>query len=186
MNILLIINQQTYEVLLEKSFIKNQVYSLKDHVSHSNVIELLKDLDSINSVSEHYVLKLEGGKNILYRKSRESKLGIVIYFDKNLIKRTSLVDLSRVYMQHVDKKFANEISKLQSSNIIFQTKEMTVAAIEDLTIKFIENLRKNKLYAKFIYYNFNPNVISSISYKKSKLESTSVILYNSNKDYDKM
>jgi hypothetical protein len=186
MNNLLIINQETYEILLEKSLNKNPIYNSKDTHSHSNVIELLKDLDSINSASEHYVMKLEGGRNVLYRKSRESKLGLIIYFDKNLMKRNSLIDLSKVYIQNIDKKYASEISKLQRSNLVFHTKEMTVAAIEDLTIKYIENLRKNKLYAKFIYYNFNPNVISSISYKKSKLESTSVILYNSNKDYDKM
>lgn len=55
-----------------------------------------------------------------------------------------------------------------------------------MTIKFIDTLRKNKLYPKFIYYNYNPNVFSSISYKKSKMEGNSVILYNSNKEYEKL
>jgi hypothetical protein len=58
-------------------------------------------------------------------------------------------------------------------------------SIEELTIKFVDYLRTNKLFAKFIYFNYNPNAVNSIYYKKTKLESTSVILFNSGKDYDK-
>ena len=62
---------------------------------------------------------------------------------------------------------------------------MIFGSIEDLTIKFIEDLRKNRLYIQFIYYNFNPNVKSILAPKNSKFDSTSVILYTYLKDYDK-
>ena len=89
----------------------------------------------------------------------------------------------------LDSIFCVDIDKnndIEGVNFIKNFKDITLQGIEQLNIMFIEQLRKNKLYAKFIYYNYNPNVSNSISYKKTKLESTSVILYNSNKDQDKM
>ena len=191
MNNLLILNGENYSIIYEKNIQKNSMYSNKDNNNtnaFSSIIELIKDLDAINSSSEYYVMKLEGGKSVLYRKSKETKFAILIVFDKNIIKRNSMIEMSKVYLSGIEKNYNNkELANASKNNFhLFKTKEMVMTAIEDLTVKYIENLRKNKLYSKFIYYNYNPNVISSISYKKSKLESTSVILYNSNKDYDKM
>jgi hypothetical protein len=191
MNYLLILNGETHSVIYEKSLSKNN-YFTKEGISSTsqfnNIIDLVKDLDSFNNNSEYYILKLEGGKSVLYRKSKETKFAILIIFDKINIKRNSIIEISKVYLQGIEKSFLNnEFTNVTKNYLgLFKTRETTIEAIEDLTVKFIENLRKNKLYAKFIYYNYNPNVISSISYKKTKLESTSVILYNSNKDYDKM
>ena len=73
-----------------------------------------------------------------------------------------------------------------NQKIIIKIKEFGLQSIEELTTKFIDYLRSNKLYPKFFYFNYNPNAINSIQSKKSKLESTSVILYNSTKEYEQM
>jgi hypothetical protein len=73
-----------------------------------------------------------------------------------------------------------------SKKVTIKGKDFAMQSIEELTVKFIDYLRTNKLFAKFIYFNYNPNASNSISYKKTKLESTSVILYNSGKENDKI
>ena len=84
-------------------------------------------------------------------------------------------------------KFVNRYTKdADEQKIIIKVKEFGLQSIEELTTKFIDYLRSNKLYPKFFYFNYNPNAINSIQSKKSKLESTSVILYNSTKEYEQM
>lgn len=190
MNSVLILNKETYEVMQEKSFQKSSLNNSKEFIQNFcvSILEIIKDLDSMNGSSEYHVLKLEN-KSVVYRKSKDTKLSILIICDKGSIKRVNLVELSKIYLNKLESNLkigVNENLNNKKLNIDFKTKEYTLQAVEDLTIKFIENLRKNKLFAKFIYYNYNPSVISSISYKKTKLESTSVVLFNTNKDYDKM
>jgi hypothetical protein len=190
MNNVFILNKETYEVIQEKVFQKNpNAFNAKDLNQNlfSDTIDLIKDLDLLNS-NDYYILKLDN-RNIIYRKSKELKLAILIISSKRALKRNSLLEVSKVYLQCIEQNMttnSENLSLSKKNQIEFKAKEYTIKAIEELTIKFIENLRKNKLYAKFIYYNYNPNVMSSICYKKTKLESTSVILFNSNKDYDKM
>ena len=198
MNNIIVLNKDTYEILHDKTLNRHSMYNNKEFNQnlYLSILELIKDLDQISTqYNDFYMLKLDGGKSVVYRKSPDSKLAILIICEKKAIKRTNLIEMSKAYLVNIQKSFltqANEnivssaLNKKNNFSTLFKTKEFTIQAIEDLTIKFIENLRKNKLYAKFIYYNFNPSVISSMSYKKSKLESTSVILFNSNKDYDKM
>ena len=190
MNNILILNKETYELIQDK-VLQKQPNSNNSEFNQNlflTILELIKDLDQISN-TDYYVLKFEG-KTVLYRKSKETKLAILIIVDKKAIKKQSLIDLSKVYMQCIDKEIKQKISdntiQIKKTNIDFRTKEFTLQVVEDLTIKFVENLRKNKLYAKFVYYNYNPSVSGSISYKKSKIESTSVILYNSNKEHDRM
>jgi hypothetical protein len=198
MNTLLVLNKESFEILLEKNFRKTQNTLNPNSQTnreatqnyYSNVISLVQDLDLIDMNEETYMIKLDGGKTVVYRKSLESLISIMLITDKKLFPREDLIDIAKVYLNGVESVFfknQSNIEKFKSLNFNhFNFKEMTTKAIDDLTINFIENLRMNKLYAKFIYFNYNQNVINSIAYKKSKLESTSVILYNSQKDYDKM
>jgi hypothetical protein len=198
MNTLLVLNKENFEILLEKNFRKSQTTlnpnsQINREASqnyYSNVIGLVQDLDAIDMNEESYMIKLDGGKTVVYRKSMSSIISIILITDKKLFPKNDLIDISKVYLNGVESvflKYQSNLEKFKTLNFNhFNFKEMTTKAIDDLTINFIENLRLNKLYAKFIYFNYNQNVVNSISYKKSKLESTSVILYNSHKDYDKM
>jgi hypothetical protein len=199
MNNLIILNKETFDVIFDKNLAKNNNNNSKDFTQnfYSHIIELIKDLDQMNlnttnsnsNATDYYILKLDNSKNVIYRKGK-NKFAILIICDKKIIKKQSLIEMSRVYLEGFEKNYINNMNdhtlKKSTNFTNFKMKEFTMLAIEDITFKFIEILRKNKLYAKFIYFNYNPNVVSSISYKKSKMESTSVILYNSNKDYDKM
>jgi hypothetical protein len=193
MNNLLILNKENYEIILDKTLQKHSMYNDKEFNQnlYTNIIELVKDMDQINSnYSDYFFFKIEGGKNVIYKKSRETKLAVLIICDKKAIKKGNLIELSKVYLSGIEKLFLNNLNEnslAKKTNMnLFHTKAFTLQVIEQLTIKHIEDLRNNKLYAKFIYYNYNPSVTSSITYKKTKMESTSVILYNSNKDYEKM
>lgn len=191
MNNLIALNNETYEIIFDKILQKNSIYNNKEfsQISYSNLIELIKELVNLNKEAEYYILKFEG-KNIIFKKSNRSKLGLIIISEQKAIKKENLIELSKVYLSNIEKVIADKSinSNLKKGDIIpfINTKDIILQAIEELTIKFIENLRKNKLYAKFVYYNYNPNVVNSMSYKKSKLEPTSVVLYNSNKEQDKM
>jgi len=185
MNTILILNKQTFEILDEKN-LSNNIFKTnhnKDPLSYSYLIELIKDLDQLNNLSKPnddcVTLKLDTGKSIVFRKSQTTNFAIVIICEKKCFKRQSLIVMSKILL--------NNISQTNNDNKInLNIKEFIMQSIEELTIKFIDYLRTNKLYAKFIYFNYNPNASETINYKKTKLESTSVILYNSGKDYDKI
>jgi hypothetical protein len=181
MNNFIIINKDTYEIINDKILQKHSIYNNKEFNQnlYSNIFDLIKDLEQINN-SEYYILKIDN-KTIVYRKTKETNVGIVIICDKESMKKQTLVELSKIYAQYVDKN--NDIN---ATNLITNFKDITLVAIEHLTMQFIDLLRNSKLYAKFIYYNYNPNVFATLTYKKTKSESTSVILYNSGKDPDKM
>lgn len=139
-------------------------------------------MDQLNTVaksSDDYItLKLDNGKTIVFRKSQNTNLAVIIICDKKSFKRQSLILMAKILLNHVHQ---DELKK----SISLKGKDFAEQSIEELTVKFIDYLRSNKLFAKFIYFNYNPNASNSITYKKNKLESTSVILFNSGKDYDK-
>ena len=184
MNTVLIINKSTFEILQEKIIVKNTFVtpSSKD-TSYSFLIDLVKDLDQLNTLTKSnndcVTLKLDSGKVMIFRKSQNTNLAVVLICDKKSFKRQSLVLMSKILLNHIHQ---DELTK----SITIKGKDYALQAIEELTVKFIDYLRTNKLFAKFIYFNYNPNATNSISYKKTKLESTSVILFNSGKDYDKI
>jgi hypothetical protein len=188
----LFLNKETYEVIYSKNTTKVVANSTKEFNDNniSRLIDLIKDMDEMELNSNYYSLKLENNKNVIYRKSLETNLAILIISDKNVFKRLSLVDISKTYLDGFVKYFYTQINdnSLKKSQIGShpKLKEITLMAIEETTYKFIEFLRSNKLYAKFIYLNYNTNVLGNFTYKKSKMESTSVILYNSNKDSEKI
>ncbi len=198
MNTILVVNQQNYEILLEKNFRKSQntlnsnLQANRDACQsyYSNILSLVQDLEELDLNEDNFTLKLDGGKTIVYRKSRTTILSVILVSEKKVFTKSDMLEMSKVYLNGVEAVFIKHQSNIEKFKTLhlnlFNFKEMTTKAIDELTIKFIENLRLNKLYAKFIYFNYNQNVVNSISYKKSKLESTSVILYNSHKDYDKM
>lgn len=184
MNTILILNKTTYEILQEKIVTKNTFVTpnSKDN-SYSFLIELIKDLDQLNSLTKSnddcVTLKLDSGKIMIFRKSQNTNLAVVLICDKKSFKRQSLILMSKILLNHIHQ---DELTK----SISIKGKDYALQSIEELTIKFIDYLRTNKLFAKFIYFNFNPNATNSIVYKKTKLESTSVILFNSGKDYDRV
>ena len=184
MNTILVLNKTTYEILDEKIISKNTFVSpaSKDN-SYSFLVDLIKDLDQLNNLSSSnedcISLKLDSGKIMIFRKSQTNNLSVVLICDKKSFKRQSLISMSKILLNNIQQ---DELSK----KIIIKGKDFAMQCIEELTVKFIDYLRTNKLFAKFIYFNYNPNAANSISYKKTKLESTSVILYNSGKEYDKV
>jgi hypothetical protein len=172
MNNFLILNKNIYEVKVDKPLKKNSISN--NQALYNNIFDMIKDLEQISS-SDHYLLKFDN-KVIVYRKTKLTPLAVIIVCEKDSIKKQTLLELSKIYVNYIDKE-DNE-----GLYIIRNFKDVTLQGIEHLTILFIEQLRKSKLYARFIYYNYNPNVFNSISYKKTKAESTSVVLYNSHKD----
>lgn len=124
-------------------------------------------------------------KVVFFRKSKETLLGIICIAQESYIKKSTLNDLSNIYIQELEKIVPTSIF-LNNEQYDYKIQDLNKKLIEILTINFIEELRSNKIYAKFIYLNHNPNIFESYRYKKTKCDSTSVILYNTNKDYDKM
>lgn len=174
MNSITLLTKDTYEVIQEKVFTKAN--SSKDAMlSTPSVLELVKDIDCL-SVSEFFTIKLEN-KVLIYRKSKESKLSILIQCDKGKFKSTDLTDISRSILTILEKNYFSE--SLNKNHVIdLNIKELIFSSIEELTVNFLELLRKNKLFAKFVYFNYNPSVANAFTYKKIKQESASVILYN--------
>lgn len=184
MNNLIVLNKETYEVINERILSRNVSKDLNVNYLGS-IIELIKDLDLMsNTNTTEYLLKLDAGKTLVYTKSKNTNLSVLMICDKKAFKRQSLTELAKLYLGFAEKEFWKD-SSLTKGLGTFKIKDFYFQAIEDLTSKFIENLRNDKLYTKLVYYNYNTNVSSSISYKKSKTESTSVILFNSNKEQDK-
>ena len=185
MNTILTLNKQTFEILDEKNLVNNifKTNNNKDPMQYSYLIELIKDLDQLNNLSKPnddcVTLKLDTGKSIVFRKSQTTNFAIVIICEKKCFKRQSLIIMSKILLNNISE--SNNDKK-----ILINIKDFIMQSIEELTLKFIDYLRTNKLYSKFIYFNYNPNASDTINYKKTKLESTSVILYNSGKDYDKI
>ncbi len=184
-----LLNKDNYEFIQEKTFgvsLKLNSTINKDNNnlmnSQNGIIDFIKDIDSL-STSDFFTFKMDN-RNFIYRKSKDSKLSIILQSDKRF-KPCDLEDISRVMLGMLEKKyFSDSINKaiIIESNI----KELLFASMEELTVNFLELLRKNKLYAKFVYYNYNPSFSNAFTYKKIKNESASLILYNQKHENDKL
>jgi len=77
--------------------------------------------------SEYFVLKLEG-KSIIYRKSKETNLALLVICEENSFKRANLVEMSKKYLTEFEKKSIMEnLSK--RNQIDYQFKNITINVI---------------------------------------------------------
>jgi len=191
MNNLVFLNKETYETLYEKNFTNKT--KEQEEAFFQTVIQLVKDMDQLDGKNSEFIaIKLDSGRNIFYCKSLETKFSVLILSEKNSYKKQTLLEISRSMLNG----YIHFTNTQENSNILKNNKPMPMnninikklakSAIEQITYKFIDNLKKNKLFTKFVYFNYNTNVVNSIYYKKSKADSTSVILYNTNKDSEKV
>ena len=186
---MIFLNKETYSTLYEKNF-TNKTKEQED-VFFQTVIQLIKDMDQLDGKNSEFIaIKLDSGRNIFYCKSLETKFSVLILSDKNSYKKQTLLEISRSmlngFIQFTNTQENSNLLKSNKPMININIKKLAKCAIEEITYKFIDNLKKNKLFTKFVYFNYNTNVVNSIYYKKSKSESTSVILYNTNKDSEKV
>ena len=185
MDTLLILNKNTFEILEERKIVnsKFQEPSKINKNSYIEIIELIKDLVQLNNLlkpSDDYVtMKLDIGKVIIYRQNPTNNLAVILICEKKSYKKQSLTIISKILLDNITYDELNRKSN-------FKIKDFGLQSIEELTTKFIDYLRSNKLFPKFFYFNYNPEALNSILKKKTKLESTSVILYNSSKEYTQM
>lgn len=187
MNNIVILNKNSYEILVDKTLQKNSMYNSKEFNQslYANIINIVKNLDE-TSLCLDYIIKVDS-KAITYRRSKDSYIALFIICEKKYFKKDSLSDMARIFMEYLEKLILENNETTNNKKFFdFKIKEIINQIISDLTIKYIEFLRKNKLYCKFIYFNYNPNVVNSLQYKKTKLDSTSVILYQSNKENEKL
>ena len=184
METILVLNKNSFEILEETKIVNYKFISQKGNENtYTEIIDLIKDLVQLNNLlkpSDDYItMKLDSGKVITYRQSPKNILAVVIISEKKSYKKQSLIIMSKIILDNITYEELNK-------KITFNIKDFGLQSIEELTTKFIDYLRGNKLYPKFFYFNYNPKAVSSIQTKKSKLESTSVILYNSSKEYEQM
>jgi len=185
MDTMLILNKNSFAIIAERKIVAHKFVQPQqsNENQYTEIIELIQDLVQLNNLlkpSEDYVtMKLDTGKVIIYRQNPKNNLAVVLICEKKSYKKQSLAIMSKILLDNI---IYDELNQ----KIIIKVKEFGLQSIEELTTKFIDYLRSNKLYPKFFYFNYNPNAINSIQSKKSKLESTSVILYNSTKEYEQM
>ena len=185
MDTLLILNKNTFEILEERKIVNSKFQETSKIIenSYTEIIELVKDLVQLNNLlkpSDDYVtMKLDTGKVIIYRQNPTNNLAVLLICEKKSYKKQSLTIISKILLDNIA---YDELNRKSS----FKIKDFGLQSIEELTTKFIDYLRSNKLFPKFFYFNYNPKASSSILTRKTKLESTSVILYNSSKEYEQM
>ena len=192
METILLLDKGNFTIFAEIKLVNNTFESIpiNSNNSYMEIIELIKDLVQLNNLlkpsDDYVIMKLDTGKVVIFRQNPNNNLAVIMICVKKSYKKQSLTILSAIILNTVSfNEMTNQVS--------FKTKDFCLQGIEELTTKFIDYLRGNKLFPKFIYFNYNPSASSSINYKKSKLESTSVILYNNNnngnninsKDYEK-
>ena len=185
MDTMLLLNKNTFAIIAERKIMGNKFVQPQqtNENQYTEIIELIQDLVQLNNLlkpSDDYVtMKLDTGKVIIYRQNPKNNLAVVLICEKKSYKKQSLAIMTKILLDNI---IYDELNQ----KIIIRVKEFGLQSIEELTTKFIDYLRSNKLYPKFFYFNYNPIAINSIHSKKSKLESTSVILYNSTKEYEQM
>lgn len=182
---IVILNKNTYEILLDKPFQK-QSYNYKEYnqIFNTNIINIIKNLDETSNALD-YIIKLDN-KAIAYRRSSDTFISLFSVCEKKSFKKDSMADISRVFLDHLEKMIHEDNNIFKNNKFPdFKLKEILNQIISDISIKFIEYLRKNKIYSKFIYFNYNQNVANFLNYKKTKIDSTSIIL-QSNKESEKM
>lgn len=198
MHSIVLLTKDTYTIIQEKHFSKSQTqfqnqqyqqnnvsnnilltnpnFKENSTINLSSVLELIKEVDGLGS-SEFFILKIEN-KSIIYRKSKESKLSIILITSSDSYKSSELESSSRQMLQILEKKYFSSETVKKQMIIDINLKELLFSIIEDLTVSFLEYLKSNKLYVRFVYFNYNPLYFNSISLKKVKSDSASVILYN--------
>jgi hypothetical protein len=182
---IVILNKNSYEVLIDKSFHKqNHNYKEYSQIFNTNIINIIKNLDETSN-APNYIIKLDN-KAISYRRSSDTFISIFCVCEKKSYKKDSLTDISRVFLDYLEAMIHEDNNIIKNNKFPdFKIKEILNQIVSDITIKFIEFLRKNKIYSKFIYFNYNINVSNFLNYKKTKIDSTSVIL-QTNKESEKM
>ena len=95
-------------------------------------------------------MKLDTGKVIIYRQNPKNNLAVVLICEKKSYKKQSLSIISKILLDNIIYNESNQ-------KIDIKVKEFGLQSIEELTTKFIDYLRSNKLYPKFFYFNYNPN-----------------------------
>ncbi len=185
METLLLLNKNTFTILAERKLqnFKFITPPLSNENPYSEIIELIKDLVQLNNLlkpsDDYVIMKLDTGKVVIYRQNPSNNLAVVLICEKKSYKKQSLTIISKILLDNLS---YDELT--QQPN--FKVKDFGLQSIEELTTKFIDYLRSNKLFPKFFYFNYNPNASNSIQNKKTQLESKSVILYNSSKEYDQV
>ena len=185
MDTLLVLNKNNFSIIAERKLVNYKFVppTISNENPYSEIIELIKDLVQLNNLlkpSDDYVtMKLDTGKVIIYRQNPSNNLAVILICEKKSYKKQSLTIISKILLDNIN---YNELT--QQFN--FKIKDFGLQSIEGLTTKFIDYLRSNKLFPKFFYFNYNPAAVNSIQSKKSKLDSTSVILYNNSKEYEQM
>lgn len=185
METLLLLNKNTFTILAERKVqgYKFQAPSLSNENPHSEIIELIKDLVQLNNLlkpsDDYVIMKLDTGKVVIYRQNPSNNLAVILICEKKSYKKQSLTIISKILLDNIS---YDELTQQPT----FKVKDFGLQSIEELTTKFIDYLRSNKLFPKFFYFNYNPDASSSIQSKKTQLESKSVILYNSSKEYDQV
>ena len=185
MDTLLVLNKNTFAILAERKLVnfKFQSPSISNENPYTEIIELIKDLVQLNNLlkptDDYVTMKLDTGKSIIYRQNPNNNLSVVLICEKKSYKKQSLIIISKILLDNIS---YDELTQ----QLNFKIKDFGLQSIEELTTKFIDYLRSNKLFPKFFYFNYNPTASNSIQSKKTKLESTSVILYNSSKEYEQM
>lgn len=193
METILVLDKTTFEIFSEIKLVNNTFENTPvtscNH-AYVEIIELIKDLVELNKLlkpsDDYVIMKLDTGKVVIYRQNPNNNLAVIMICVKKSYKKQSLTILSSIVLNTINSEMPRQIS--------FKVKDFCLQGIEELTTKFIDYLRGNKLFPKFIYFNYNPSAANSINHKKTKLESSSVILYNNNnngnninsKDYDKI
>lgn len=177
-----LLKKDNYEIIQDKAFQSKtkQEYSNKEFTSKEfsnlSILEMIKDIDSL-SLTDFFSIKVDN-RLIIYRKSKESKLAVILTTDKDQFNSSQVINMSKVILSILEKKYFSET--LNKQHVIdYNLKEILIGCIEDLTVSFLEYLKANKLYAKYIYFNYNPNIASAFVYKKIKQQSASIILYSS-------
>ena len=185
METLLLLNKNTFTILAERKLqnFKFITPPLSNENPYSEIIELIKDLVQLNNLlkpsDDYVIMKLDTGKVVIYRQNPSNNLAVVLICEKKSYKKQSLTIISKILLDNLS---YDELT--QQPN--FKVKDFGLQSIEELTTKFIDYLRSNKLFPKFFYFNYNPNASNSIQSKKTQLESRSVILYNTSKEYDQV
>ena len=185
METLLLLNKNTFTILAERKLqnFKFITPPLSNENPYSEIIELIKDLVQLNNLlkpsDDYVIMKLDTGKVVIYRQNPSNNLAVVLICEKKSYKKQSLTIISKILLDNLS---YDELT--QQPN--FKVKDFGLQSIEELTTKFIDYLRSNKLFPKFFYFNYNPIASNSIQSKKTQLESRSVILYNTSKEYDQV
>lgn len=165
---LVLLKSDDHEIIQEKFFNK------KINVEYESryLIDMISDIESF-MINDYLSMNIEN-KTIVYRRSKESKLAIILQAESDKFKTNSLIILSSSMLGILEKKYFSDTLTKQTV-IENNFNEIFFSSVEDLTIDFLDHLKKHKLFTKFIYFNYNPGVNSHFTYKKTKRENSSLM-----------